>query len=1162
MSTAAERRAKTLWAAAVQRQAIDPGASVWVAASAGTGKTKVLTDRVASLLLHGTAPSRVLCLTFTKAAAAEMSNRLAERLASWTILGGGELAARLEDLLGTAPEPEMLDRARSLFALVLDTPGGIRIQTIHAFCQSLLGRFPLEAGIAPQAQVLDERAALDLLENARREVLGGLADQGGTLGRALSTMSAMTYEEGFGDLLDELLRERSRLDRMVRHHGGLEPAISAIYRALDCREEESILAIKRRAAENSSLDRTGLQAAANAMVQGTATDQTHGAVVAAWLEAETDVRVKTLDGYLGAFFTDGGAGSRRAKLIHKEAQNLAPGAAATLAVEAERLDAVRRHLNSLTVAEATAALLRLGHAILEVYATQKRQRGLLDYDDLILEARDLLRQAGAAAWVLFKLDGGLDHILIDEAQDTNPEQWEVIETLSAEFFAGAGAREAVRTVFAVGDAKQSIYSFQRADPRAFTEMRQHFADRAREAEQGWEQIALQASFRSTAAVLRAVDAVFTEKGAGLGAFIDLGGAGHDPVRVGQGGLVEVWPPVGQDQGFELDPWDPPDERESLSPAHVRLARLIAWRIRAWTLDPENAQAAHCQLDSKGRRLRPGDFLILVRRRNAFFDALVREFKEQGVPVAGVDRMVLTEQMAVMDLIALGHSLLLPEDDLNLATVLKGPLIGLDEEQLFALAYDREGSLWEALHRRAGEDLFFEAALAKLRTLRAKADFQRPYEFFAELLGPDGGREALLANLGPEARDPIEEFLSQALAYERSQTPTLQGFLHWLEASDQAVNRDMELGGDAVRVMTVHGAKGLQAPVVILPDTLQPPPPHRGLLWSKAEGGTLIWPVRRALDGSLAEEARALVATGLAEEYRRLLYVAMTRAEDRLYVCGWNRKGEAPEQSWYHLIHRALEGAAETLHYDFTAEIADGWGGPGLRLRHVQAAEPEEQSEALPPEAAVAKTPDWIAESAPAEPSPPRPLAPSRPRESEPAALSPLGRDQGRRFRRGIIVHRLLESLPELAPERREEAAKRFLDQGPYDLSPEEAAEILSETLAVLAHSEFAPLFGPDSQAEVALTGLIEGPDEPEAVSGQVDRLVVTEDRVMIVDYKTNRPAPLAADDVPRIYLKQMALYSQILSGIYPDKEVSAYLLWTDGPRIMQLSNDRLAGQVP
>ena len=1164
MNPAAARQDKEVRASLVQRRAAAPESSVWVAASAGTGKTKVLTDRVLSLMLHGTPPARILCLTFTKAAAAEMANRLAERLAGWTARSDAELDGELAALLDGPPDGQIRLTARRLFAGVLDAPGGIKIQTIHAFCQSVLGRFPLEAGVPPHFQVLDERSAAELLAAAQEEVLSAAHLPGRRdLAEAIATMTAHAQEQSFAELMAELIKERARLIRLVGAHGDMEGVIGALRRALGIGAGDSAPDLMAAASADRAFDSAGLQRAAAAMTAASSTtDRAHGGAIADWLAAAPERRVAAFHGYLAAFFTDHGAGEVFKTLVHKAALAAAPGAEETLAAEAERLAVVRAKLRALEVAAASGALLRLGDAILDAYGRHKRARATLDYDDLILETRDLLARPGVAAWVLYKLDGGLDHILIDEAQDTNPEQWQVIEALSAEFFAGAGARDRPRTVFAVGDAKQSIFGFQRADPAAFAAMRDHFAAQARAARQRWDRVELEVSFRSTAAVLDAVDRVFAESEAQAGVLFGESRVSHDPVRVGQAGLVELWPPADPVKFEEPQAWAPPAARSGSLPPRALLAKLIARKIRHWTLARAGAGDPQSRLDSKGRRLRPGDFLVLVRRRNAFVEELVRELKQLEVPVAGVDRMVLTDQLAVMDLVALGRGLLLPEDDLTLATVLKGPLIGLEEDQLFTLAHGREGSLWRELRRRRGEDPAFRAAHDALAALRARADYVRPYELYGELLGAGGGRRKLLGRLGPEAGDPIEEFLSLALAFEREQAPSLEGFLHWLEAGAQTIKRDMEHGGDAVRIMTVHGAKGLQAPVVFMPDTLQVPQAPRGLFWLADHGGLALWPIRRAYDGPAAIAARAAAAEAQAEEYRRLLYVAMTRAEDRLYLCGWNTTKKPPEGSWYRMVERALGGAGEAVAFDFTGEVDGGWQGPGLRLATVQATAPEQVEEALPEDLGSAPLPPWAEHQPLPEPAPPKPLAPSRPADLEPAVRSPLGADDGLRFRRGLIVHRLLQSLPDLPAARRRLAAERFLARPLHGLDGDQQAALLAETLAVLEHPDFAPLFGPGSRAEVPIVGTIEGRRGTEVVSGQVDRLVVTDRAVLVIDYKTNRPAPESAERVAPLYLRQMAVYRAVLRGIYPDRPVGCLLLWTEGPRIMQLSDALLADHAP
>lgn len=1157
LSARAAAEDKKRAAAALQRRASDPASSAWVGASAGSGKTKVLTDRVLNLMLAGADPQYVLCLTFTKAAAAEMANRLAARLAEWAIASDEDLTQAIVDLNGQVPDGDLLSRARQLFAIVLDTAGGMKIQTIHAFCQAVLARFPLEAGVPPNFQVLEENSSAEMLLAAREAVLANAGAPGeGELVEALAAVSAHAGDTVFDALLGELIRQRGRLIRLLQRTGGIEGLVDATYRALGVGRTETPDGIRRRACESDAIDEIGLRLAADAMGErGTAKEKEKAAILRAWLEAGPDERDAGFADYYYLFINKGD-GEIPKRLLNKAAAEV-PGALEAMSGEAERLKAMQRRMNAATVAAATAGLLRLGAAILADYERQKQRRALLDYDDLILSARNLLSDAGRTSWVLYKLDGGLDHVLIDEAQDTNPEQWEVVQALTEEFFAGesAGAERGAepRTVFAVGDAKQSIYSFQRAEPGAFARMRAFFAQRVRQAGKQWAPVDLHVSFRSTDAVLRAVDAVFARPEAHDGVLFAEDAVAHDPVRVGHAGLVELWPPAEPEEGEEAEPWTPPTRAADAPPARERLARLIAARIARWTRPGE----AEGFLEARGRQMTPGDVLVLVRRRNAFVEDLVRALKQRDVPVAGVDRMILTDQLAVKDLVALGRFLLLPEDDLTLACVLKGPLLGLDEDALFDLAHGRSDHLWDALRARAGDTAACEDAYARLSDLLGRADYVPPYEFYAQILGAEGGRRAIVGRLGVEANDPIDEFLSLAMAYEREHVPSLEGFLHWLETGGQEVKRDAEHGSDAVRVMTVHGAKGLEAPVVILPDTLQTPALSDRLLWDE-DGGLGFWTPRRDYHVPLTSGLREAAREAQFREYRRLLYVAMTRAEDRLYVCGWNTaRNSGHAESWYKLIESGLAEVSHGIECDFTADIPDGWSGPGRRLHTRQDVEPE--GAAAPGgsgrrEDAERTTtlPDWALHPPTDEPAPPRPLAPSHPSQPEPAVRSPLGSEEGTAFHRGRLIHRLLQSLPDLPPDERRAAGAAFLAHPVHGLESEDRAEILEETLAITESEAFAHLFGPSSRAEVPVVGVLDTPQGPEIVSGQVDRLVLTDDIVIVLDYKTNRPPPRTPEEVPAVYRHQLATYRRLLERVYPGRRIETWLLWTDGPRLMRI----------
>ena len=1137
---------------AVQRTASDPGASVWVAASAGSGKTKVLTDRVLRLMLGGTPPQRILCLTFTKAAAAEMANRIHTGLGAWATQPEAALVQELANLTGETPDDEAVLAARTLFARVLDVPGGLKIQTIHSFCESLLGRFPVEARVPPHFQVMDERSAAELLRSSRDSVLGDIED-GSDLAAALSTVVGFLREEDFAALMGDLSSERGRLGQAIARDGGVEPLIDTVYERLGADPGTRDADIVAAACREDAFDGDALALAVAALSAGTEkTDQPRARAVQQWVSADPAARAVMFDTYAAQFLTQ--KDEPRKSLATKSVLKNAPDLADILATEQQRLlDVVNRRRAARTAA-ATGALLRLGAAILGAYDRAKGARVQLDYDDLIYKARDLLRteRDGFAAWVLFKLDGGLDHILIDEAQDTNPEQWEVVAALAEEFFAGLGAREVERTVFAVGDAKQSIFSFQRADPAAFRAYRDHFGGRVEAAERAWNPVDLDISFRSTGPVLRAVDAVFQQDPARRGVVEEAAALNHVPFRRGHEGLVELWPAIGPGEEPPLV-WEPPKRRHVFLAPERRLATVLARRIAGWI--------GRESLPSRGRAVRAGDVMILLRRRGGVMEELVRALKAEGVPVAGVDRMVLTEQLAVMDLIALGRFLLLPEDDLNLATVLKGPFIGIDEETLFRLCYGRgETTLWQRLTDMAADAPEIAAARDWLGQLLARTDYLPPFELFAGVLNAETGRgglsgwQRLIERLGPDAEDPVDEFMAQALAYERMHAPSLQGFLHWLEGGATEIKRDLEQGDrDEVRVMTVHGAKGLQAPIVILPDTMSLPQGSRGVLWGE---GVPFWAPRQDLEDRVCRDLRAEALRRRDEEYRRLLYVAMTRAEDRLYVCGWHGPQRPPESCWYNLVRAGLEEIAEPAEFDFTAVGPAGWAGAGWRLADAQAAEPvgdDRTGETLVPP----RTEDWMRRPPAPDPAPPQPLAPSRPALLDPPTISPLATDTEDRFQRGLLIHRLLQVLPELPTADRPAACRRYLERPAHGLDQSVQEAVAGEVLDILESPDFAPIFGADSRAEVPVIGTVTGPDGPEVISGQVDRLVVGDDGITVLDYKTARPPPETAADTAPAYLRQMAAYRAVLHGIWPGRPVRCALLWTAGPRLMTLPDELL-----
>ena len=1150
-----------------QRSATTPGHSAWVEANAGTGKTKVLTDRVTRLLLEDVKPERILCLTFTKAAAAEMRNRLAGQLGRWALADEAKLDAEIEKLIDQRPEAAQRVRARRLFARVLDAPGGINILTIHAFCQALLKRFPLEAGVAPGFEVLDEAEALTILRQAQDEQMEVLARPHAppALTDALAAVAGKASIAEYADLMTSLLGERAWLLARIGDETGLLRVRARLAVEMGCSPDDTAGGLVSAACLDDAFDAAGLREAARALAKGGKQDKVRAEIIAEWLASQD--RPALLTGYAKAFFN-----AKReilARLATKAAIEAMPGIEEVLLREAGRLAEVLDRINGAALVERTIALLRLGLDIADRYARAKRRRAALDYDDLIVATRRLLEGAESAAWVLYKLDGGIDHVLVDEAQDTNPDQWEVIRRLTEEFFVGAGAVDRSRTIFAVGDTKQSIFGFQRADPRKLKEMREWFGERSRVAEQMFVPVDLNVSFRSTPAVLDAVDWVFGDPEAARGV-AEPGNVMHLPSRTAEPGLVELWPLVGSD-AHEADTTDLEAMQAGPKLPHQRLADLIAAHVKSLIGKERRARG--------GELLHAGHFMVLVRRRNEFVNALVRSLKRESVEVAGVDRLNLGEELAVQDLLAMARFVLLPQDDLNLAALLKSPLIGLDEEQLFTLAWKRAGRLWQALRDRRGEAPF-APAYRRLSGWLKRADYGTPFDFFAEALGSERGRIRLLERLGREASDPIDELLSRALQYQRTESGTLQGFLRWFETGGGEIKRDLDQNRRReLRILTVHASKGLQAPIVYLPDTTRVPRDTERLL-SGAGGEAKLW-LPRADDANEAARAwRAEARERALEEQNRLLYVAMTRAEDRLYVGGWIGSRKQDSGCWYERIEAGLRIASETetdpdsplqrgqaaaKTFDFKGLLGDdGWSGPGYELvneGHIE--EPQQPVLAIAEEAPL---PSWWNEAAPGEPDPPTPLAPSQPLPDEAAgerrAFSPLAPDDAKRWQRGLLLHELLRHLPALPSEERSAAARRFLAQPAHGLSPQEAEQWAGEVLGVVEAPAHAALFAKTSRAEVSLAGTVKTPRGTFTVSGQVDRLAVSDDEVLIVDFKTNRPPPDSADGVALAYRRQLALYRALLREVYPGRTVRAFLLWTAALRLMEIDAKTLDNSMP
>lgn len=1119
-----------------QRLASHPQLSVWVAAAAGAGKTKVLIDRYVRLLLAGTPPEKILCLTYTQAAAAEMVARVTARLSHWAVCRDDDLDRDLAALTGetAAARAARMPRARTLFAIVLDCTGGLRIKTFHAFAQEVLTRFPLEAGVAPHFTVLEDEAARTLRASALDAML---ATDNPVVQKAWRTLVSQHPADKAIALLQELLHDKAKLRTAQERYGeaaGLRAALTAM---TQCDLQQTPDDLVRAFCAAPRLPDALCAAWQEALQKTNKADA--AAVLQRWRRQAPDERAEQFAAYQKLFLTKNG--TIFAHLLTKEQEALAPmGLRAALLAEAEAVVNLVQHTRRQNRALLTVAVQECGLALQQAYDAAKARAAALDFDDVITHTANLLEQPGMAPWVLWKLDGGLDHIMIDEAQDTSPTQWRIIKALIAEFFAGQGARQQRRTLFVVGDEKQSIYSFQHADPTQFQAVRDFFAAQSKAAGCRFIKLTLDVSFRSVPLVLEKIDTIFKPPATQAG--VSSVPVQHFSTRPKAPGQVRFWPVV-RGGAEKTEVWSPAADYDQRGTPLTQLAENIAGQIAAWLKD-EQPVAVREQGREILRPIMPGDIMILVRRRNALVPALLRALKARRVPVSGIDRLRLKDALAVQDLLALMQFVLLPEDDLNLACVLRGPLLGLDDAMLESLCVGRpeaQGTLWAALQAEP----VLSPLTGWLRTLLASADTGTTYDFLQNILiqpcpTASSGKQALVTRLGPDALDPIEALLDAAQRFALLQLDSLQHFYQQMVTDEADIKRPVEQNAGVVRIMTAHAAKGLQAPVVILPDSCTPPRTQElgALQW---DGATGLPYYCGGTSATLDERAAALrnnARVAQLAEYRRLLYVALTRAECALDIYGMFNKKQPNDfaESWYERIRTGLGIAADGAS---AGQPLAEWADPQLGAI-TQPVASDLLAAALPP---------WAAQPAPVEAAPLQ-LSPSQ-LDPTVAVTSPVTASARAALLRGQLMHRLLQYVPALPDDTRAAATRQFL--AGTALPPEEQGALVAEFLHLLAHPGLAPLFGTASRAEVPLVGTLPLAGGGQAmVSGQVDRLVITPQEILIIDYKTNRPPPAA---VPTAYRQQMAAYRALLRQIYPLLPVRCYLLWTFTATLQEVPDD-------
>lgn len=1098
---------------ASQRQvdAADPKTATWLSANAGSGKTRVLTNRVARLLLEGVSPQNILCLTYTKAAAAEMQNRLFKLLGKWAMMQDAPLRDDLASLGVTRAIDEVqLREARTLFARAIETPGGLKIQTIHSFCASILRRFPLEAGVSPQFKEMEDRTA----ELLRAEVVDDLVE--GPDREIVQNMLAYFTGAELQKLTAEVASKRDYFETLVDH--------AAIRQTLALAPDA-----QRQDAYQIAFDGSEAELAteiAAAFQSESKTYKDFAAKLGA-LNLKTP-NWATLDTLFGLFLY-AGSGESKSRNFPQSTHTKAVEALAPIVDEVhawmDRVAAAKNHLWAMDAFERTCAIYDFGTKFIPAYEARKLAMGMLDFDDLIRKAKALLTDRNVAQWVLFRLDGGIDHLLVDEAQDTSPTQWAVVKNLTHEFTSGEGAQpERERTIFVVGDKKQSIYSFQGADPAAFDEMHDHFENAYQAIEKPFETTSLDHSFRSSQSILSVVDETFVrERAEGMENSLN-----HITFKENMPGRVDLWPVVEKSDAKDDRQWFEPVDLPAETDHTIIMARRVASQIKRMISDETIPQEIGHSGHYERRPITEGDFLILVQRRSELFAEIIRACKAANLKIAGADRLRVGAELAVKDLAGLLNFLALPEDDLSLASTLRSPIFGWSEQDLFTLAHHRpqKGFLWAALR-----DGNYPATRAIIDDLRHQADFLRPYDLIERILTRHDGRRKLLAQLGAEAEDGIDALLSQALAYESTGVPSLTGFLIWMETDDLEVKRQMDSQSDQIRVMTVHGAKGLEAPIVILPDTA------KRITDVKAEllttGDQLIWKTPAKSSPPAVTALRDAVIARQNRERLRLLYVAMTRAEKWLIVGAAGDIGEG-DQSWYNIVGDGMRQRG-----DYDAMAGD------LPIKRVS----DLDWDALP---RVDTTKQTVPTPAPITFHPlPEPVKDTTISPSDLPGAKILPGDPAHDSaedakQRGTVIHKLLEHLPSADPDNRMALG--------ISLTGEDDRAEVAAVIELIENAGLQQIWDENALTEVDITA-----DLPNLgrMHGTIDRLLITQDRIVAIDYKSNRLVPASADQTPLGLLRQMAAYENALAQIYPSTPIEMAILWTETANLMVLPKNLL-----
>ena len=751
-------------------------------------------------------------------------------------------------------------------------------------------------------------------------------------------------------------------------------------------------------------------------------------------------------------------------------------------------------------------LCKLAKIFLDKYDLYKQQNSLLDYDDLIYLTQNLLTDNHAKDWVMRKLDGGIDHLLVDEAQDTSPEQWNIINAIIAELYLSTKEQ---KTVFVVGDEKQSIFSFQGANLSSFDHFNQSLSNKLSNANRDFKNITLEWSYRSTKEIIDIVYLIFEQIKNTTPQLFTSENFKILPFRDSHKGRVEIWPLIiGEKDQRQF--WSLPQEQNNYQSTQQLLAQQIASFIK-------NQIVSKRILHATNLPVKEADFMILVRKRDELVFEIINCLKNSGLQIEDIDRVTLDKSLSVLDLISVGKFVLLPQDDLNLASLLKSPIIGMSEEQLQSLAISRgKNSIWVYLSN-----------LPEYRTLYEKlCYFLQIYKisncgnFFLLIADCLDIRKILLACNGSDSNDLINELIYLSSNYSNNVDSSLQSFIYWFENNSIEIKRNFE-SSNKIRVMTVHASKGLQAPIVILCDTTSLPTNKNKFIWT--EEGEIFSIIQSSNSPEFFKDLKEQEQQKELQEYIRLLYVAMTRAEDHLVICGHHSSNKLPENCWYELISRTLslhgkQGEDNIIIYQTNDEKIN-------QLININSTETIMQS-------CGNKTIDWFFDEG---------LISKITCSSKKnyASLSPLIPNNYLEY--GKIFHKILEDVSRINN-------FSLLKDHPLikKLPIELQGKIQNNIIKLLNNKEFMALEGQELIAEMPLGTNLRG----EVKIGRVDLVAINKDQITIIDYKSDASPPQNTLLVKEFYIDQINFYRHIMQKIYPHSKIICKILWLENSCFM------------